>query len=82
MRSTDTPKTPGQLRDYLAALLPKAIDGTLSPERGHLVTKVAEKINGSFAAENNTNRLLISAGKQPYALGHMPLGEDKEQTNE
>lgn len=77
--STDVAKikTTGELREFLAGLLPKIEKGTVDLDAARTITKMAGQINESFYAEVKIARTLLDAGKTTEELGQLAINSKK-----
>lgn len=64
----------GEMRTYLASLLPKVIAKEISPEEVKAATNLAGQINESTYAEIKLMRTMIELGDKPAEFGKMKLG--------
>lgn len=68
------PKTTGQLRETLAAIMAGALNGDIKEKEGRIALTAATRITESFQAESRMRSLAIAAREQPVPMGQQNIG--------
>lgn len=68
------PKTTGQLRESLAAILAGAINGDVKDKEGRLALTAATRITESFQAESRMRQMSLIARETPVPMGQQTIG--------
>lgn len=72
-------ETAGQLRQFLCNMILGIKNGDLELNKATQITKMAEQITNSLYSEMKMQQLQLSAGRQYYAIGQMPVGNDEKE---
>lgn len=72
-------ETAGQLRQFLCNMILGIKNGDLELNKATQITKMAEQITNSLYSEMKMQQLQLSAGRQYYAIGQMPVGNDENE---